>query len=83
MLGSDVYLQSDNGIASSLRHKETKICRLVRWIPPKDGWHRENTNGAVSNVSGNASAGGLIRDHYGNWIVSFFENIGCCSVLNA
>lgn len=47
----DVYLHS----------KQSKICRLVRWIPPKNGWYNVNTNGVVSNVFGNDSAGGLIH----------------------
>ncbi|MFQ6670886.1 hypothetical protein Gotur_035609 [Gossypium turneri] len=70
-------------MASSLRHRQTKICRLAGWIPPKDGWHKVNTDGAISNVSRNASDGGLICDQHGNWIASFSKNIGRCSVLNA
>ncbi|KAH1047481.1 hypothetical protein J1N35_038265 [Gossypium stocksii] len=79
----DVYLHSNHGMASSLRHRQTKIYRLVRWIPPKYGWHNVNTDGAISNVSRNASDGGLICDQHGNWIASFSKNIGCCSVLTA
>lgn len=47
---------------SSLRHRQTKICIFVRWIPHKDGWHKVNADGVASNVSENASTGGLIRD---------------------
>ena len=33
--------------------------------------------------SGLAAAGGLLRDHFGDWVAGFSANIGVCSVLGA
>ncbi|CAI9106691.1 OLC1v1005898C1 [Oldenlandia corymbosa var. corymbosa] len=41
--------------------------KLIAWMPPLEGWMKLNTDGAYDTVTGNATAGGLIRDHYGNW----------------
>ncbi|MFQ6641377.1 hypothetical protein Gotur_014791 [Gossypium turneri] len=34
-------------------------------------------------ITGQASAGGLFRDHQGKWVTDYSRNIGVCSVLNA
>lgn len=60
-----------------------KTSRLIRWIPPEDGWLKVSTDGTVNKVSGNALAGGLIRNQHGMWIAGFSRNIGCCSILDA
>ncbi|GKV23775.1 hypothetical protein SLEP1_g33471 [Rubroshorea leprosula] len=50
--------------------------RWVRWFPPNFPFLKLNTDVAMSQASGNASAGGLIRDHGGQWLHGFAINIG-------
>ncbi|GKV49594.1 hypothetical protein SLEP1_g56334 [Rubroshorea leprosula] len=50
--------------------------RWVRWFPPNFPFLKLNTDGAMSQASGDASAGGLIRDHGGQWLHGFAINIG-------
>lgn len=63
----------------------TGIERSVQWIawsPPIWPWCKLNTDGAAKST-GASSAGGLIRDHNGNWLAGFCMNIGSCSVMVA
>ncbi|GKU89943.1 hypothetical protein SLEP1_g4011 [Rubroshorea leprosula] len=53
-----------------------RLPRWVRWSPPNFPFLKLNTDGAMSQASGNASAGGLIRDHGGQWLHGFAINIG-------
>ncbi|GKV24486.1 hypothetical protein SLEP1_g34094 [Rubroshorea leprosula] len=53
-----------------------RLPRWVRWLPPNFPFLKLNTDGAMSQASGNASAGGLIRDHGGQWLHGFAINIG-------
>nr|AIK35195.1 LINE-type retrotransposon LIb DNA [Ipomoea batatas] len=48
----------------------------IPWSPPQPGFVKMNSDGAMKANSGMASAGGLLRDHMGNWIVGFSTNIG-------
>lgn len=55
----------------------------VSWIPPRPGFVKINTDGARKAANGLASAGGLIRNHRGDWIIGFTTNIGCTSSFMA
>lgn len=55
---------------------------LVTWEKPQQQWFKLNTDGSVLN-NANASAGGVIRDHHGNWVSGFSTNIGLASVPEA
>lgn len=46
------------------------------WTPSSQGQYKLNTGGSRNNITGMASAGGLIRDSEGNWIRGFTVNIG-------
>lgn len=48
----------------------------VAWTPPPAGYVKVNTDGAKKANTGLASAGGLIRDDIGQWVVGFLSNIG-------
>ncbi|XP_019167697.1 PREDICTED: uncharacterized protein LOC109163410 [Ipomoea nil] len=50
--------------------------RWVCWQPPETGWIKFNTDGAFKRNTGLASAGGLARDHKGEWLFGFMTNIG-------
>ncbi|CAI9106759.1 OLC1v1005978C1 [Oldenlandia corymbosa var. corymbosa] len=39
----------------------------IRWIAPPVDWMKVNSDGTFNVSTGMASAGGILRDHYGNW----------------
>ncbi|MBA0721805.1 hypothetical protein Golax_009309 [Gossypium laxum] len=41
-----------------------------------------NTDESRHLITGQASAGGLFRDHQGKWVTDYSRNMGVCSVLN-
>ncbi|KAK5841923.1 hypothetical protein PVK06_004249 [Gossypium arboreum] len=55
----------------------------IRWMPPPAEFYKLNTDGAVEQGTNEATAGGLIQDCRGDWLIGFFRNIGACSVLNS
>ncbi|KAG8480532.1 hypothetical protein CXB51_024586 [Gossypium anomalum] len=48
-----------------------------------DNWVNLFSDGAITRGSGNAAAGGVIRDRSGNWILGFTHSLGRCSPLEA
>ena len=48
----------------------------MRWIPPRQGVFKLNTDGSLRHGTGLATAGRLIRDDSGHWIRGFSANIG-------
>ncbi|GKV38468.1 hypothetical protein SLEP1_g46380 [Rubroshorea leprosula] len=60
-----------------------KESRLVCWEKPPEGYCKLNTDGSAHGNPGLASAGGVIRDHMGRWIVGFACKIGYASCLRA
>ncbi|GKV36559.1 hypothetical protein SLEP1_g44676 [Rubroshorea leprosula] len=70
-LARDTNLVLATNIPSSPR-----VPRWVRWFPPDFPFFKLNTDGAMNHATGQASAGGLIRDHGGRWIHGFAINIG-------
>lgn len=58
------------------------IERWIGWSPPTWPWCKLNIDG-TKKKSGVASAGGILRDQSGNWIIGFGMNIGICSVTVA
>ncbi|CAN1824281.1 Putative ribonuclease H protein At1g65750 [Linum perenne] len=61
----------------------SKWTDVVSEAQQRDGWFTINTDGAVENRSGNAAAGGLIRNEHGHCIAAFSMNIGKCSITRA
>lgn len=51
---------------------------LVGWLPPTWRWCKLNIDGAYKST-GNSSAGGVIRDSFGNWISGLCMTIGASS----
>ncbi|KAL1149537.1 hypothetical protein V6Z11_A10G197300 [Gossypium hirsutum] len=58
------FLHSKHGMVSSFMCRQAKICRLVSWNAPTEGWHKVNTNGAVCIETGNAIARDLVHDQH-------------------
>lgn len=78
------------GVADMAAHLSTEADSILRkkaifqggraewisWSPPGEGWVKLNTDGAYKSRTSLASAGGLIRDHKGHWLVGFTVKIG-------
>lgn len=59
-----------------------RVPRLVCWLPPPQGSFKLNTDGSVL-PSRYAAAGGVVRNHLGEWIQGFTANIGIASSFEA
>ncbi|GLT38077.1 hypothetical protein SLA2020_123470 [Shorea laevis] len=53
-----------------------QVPKWIRWHPPDFPFLKLNTDGAMNHSTGNASAGGVIRNHGGRWLYGFAVNIG-------
>ncbi|GLT52770.1 hypothetical protein SLA2020_260900 [Shorea laevis] len=56
---------------------------LVNWSPPPEGYIKLNTDGSALSNPGQTGAGGVFRDHMGNWLLGFMRNVGYSTVLTA
>ncbi|KAK8515780.1 hypothetical protein V6N12_075803 [Hibiscus sabdariffa] len=56
---------------------------LLRWCPAPDGWFTLNTDSSVSTISSFGSAGGLIRNNEGNWLIGFNRLLGITTPMQA
>ncbi|KAG7579199.1 hypothetical protein ISN45_Aa03g033600 [Arabidopsis thaliana x Arabidopsis arenosa] len=61
------------------REKPSRVERQISWTVPLDGWVKVNTDGASHGNPGKATAGGVLRDMTGSWMVGFALHIGVCS----
>ena len=66
-----------------MEDSNSKEEKLAGWSPPRVGWFKLNTDGARKTNSSLATTGGLLRDHFGDWVAGFLANIGVCSDLSA
>ena len=66
-------------IGSSLILTNRKVNKWIGWSFPTWPWCKLNSDGACKATSV-AAAGGLIRDHNGQWVAGFGMNLGTCSV---
>ncbi|KAH0977304.1 hypothetical protein GBA52_027023 [Prunus armeniaca] len=53
------------------------------WTSPENGLLKLNVDGSLMRSSGSIGAGGVIRDHLGNWIGGFAVNLGKWQILEA
>lgn len=66
--------------AKNVNLKERHMVKvMVRWMPPRVGWMKLNTDGASQGNPGPAIAGGVIRNGEGEWCGGFVLNIGRCT----
>ncbi|CAN1125966.1 Putative ribonuclease H protein At1g65750 [Linum perenne] len=61
----------------------TRTGELIAWEPAPPEWVTLNSDGSVISASGQAAAGGLIRDHQGRCLAAFTLNLGKCSITRA
>ncbi|KAF7840012.1 reverse transcriptase [Senna tora] len=55
----------------------------INWNPPTVGWWKLNSDGACSGNPGPFAIGGIIRDHFGNWVKGFSGYVGHGTALKA
>ncbi|CAL9009909.1 unnamed protein product, partial [Prunus brigantina] len=60
-----------------------KIQVRLAWNPPENGVLKLNVDGSFMRSTGSIGAGGVIRDHLGNWIGGFAVNLGKGQILEA
>ncbi|GKU87915.1 hypothetical protein SLEP1_g2242 [Rubroshorea leprosula] len=56
---------------------------LVNWSPPPEGYIKLNSDGSALTNPGQTGAGGVFRDHLGNWLLGFMRNVGYSTALAA
>ncbi|KAG7567714.1 Ribonuclease H domain [Arabidopsis thaliana x Arabidopsis arenosa] len=76
-LAEEVRRAHAGTLNSSPPHAQVE--RLIRWLPPNEGWVKITTDGASRGNPGLAAAGGAIRNADGEWLGGFAINIGSCS----
>ncbi|CAL1353889.1 unnamed protein product [Linum trigynum] len=55
----------------------------ISWKPPPPEWVTLNSDGSVLHDTGQAAAGGLLRDHTRRCLAAFACNLGYCSITQA
>jgi ribonuclease HI len=60
----------------SIHHSRPSIMREVLWIPPMMNWLKCNIDGASCGNPGNASCGGVFRNHEAEFVYGFAEPLG-------
>ncbi|KAK2424264.1 hypothetical protein QL285_034644 [Trifolium repens] len=63
----------------TIHHSRVPILKEVCWQPPLLNWYKCNIDGASNGNPGNASCGGIFRDHEANFIYAFAEPLGFAS----
>ncbi|KAL8168314.1 hypothetical protein V2J09_009813 [Rumex salicifolius] len=56
--------------------KRRKVVELINWSKPPHNWVKIKSNGTLVDGS-KATAGGVIRDASGQWLIGFTHNLGC------
>ena len=56
---------------------------LINWVSPRQDWIKVNTDRAQNSNTGQAMAGGVIRNWCGKNISGFSVHIGLCSITTA
>lgn len=56
---------------------------VIRWFVPMEGWVKLNSDGAFSSQTRMAACGGVVRDHFGAFVLAYAKKLGSCTVLQA
>ncbi|KAL6533965.1 hypothetical protein OROHE_013798 [Orobanche hederae] len=62
------------------RSKGKRSAAVTRWIRPPAGWFKQNTDASLVPSTGDAAAGGLIRDEDGIWVCGFSQRLKVQSI---
>ena len=63
-------------LASTVRQTQVKIPRNIRWHMPPNPFIKINTDGSALGNPGIVGAGGILRNHLGQWISGFSLHVG-------
>ncbi|GAU27921.1 hypothetical protein TSUD_160160 [Trifolium subterraneum] len=63
----------------TIHHPIPPVLKEIIWQPPLLNWFKCNTYGASSGNPGNASCGGVFRDHNADFVYAFAEPLGFAS----
>ncbi|CAN1291596.1 Putative ribonuclease H protein At1g65750, partial [Linum perenne] len=74
-------LDRDRSVTDVVPPARTEVC--ISWEPAPPEWVTLNSDGSVLSESGQAAAGGLIRDYQGHCLAAFSKNLGICSIIRA
>ena len=69
--------EDNNGV------RKDKEWWLIGWDCPPQGWYKFNTDGAMKAGCQATSAGRILRNNQGQWIVGYAINLSSCSALVA
>ncbi|KAM5549769.1 hypothetical protein ABKV19_000934 [Rosa sericea] len=68
---------------AQLSRLDSYCLNILSWLKPPIGFLKLNVDGTRSNQSGFIGAGGVIRDHNGDWLSGFSINLGVGQIINA
>jgi hypothetical protein len=60
----------------SIHHPRPSFLKEVLWHPPLINWYKCNIDGASCGNPGNASCGGIFRNHDAEFVYGFAEPLG-------
>ncbi|KAL3533489.1 hypothetical protein ACH5RR_007010 [Cinchona calisaya] len=60
-----------------------KSLSYIGWSPPPPGWFKLNLDGSSLGSPGLLGAGGLIHNHFGEWVVGYAWKLGLANSLAA
>ncbi|XP_039013649.1 uncharacterized protein LOC120143383 [Hibiscus syriacus] len=78
-----VWTQTIRNAKGEPRRSQANSTMKHRWMTPRDGAVKLNTNGAMNRQTMDATGGEFIRDRAGTWLVGYRRNIGKCSAFHA
>ncbi|CAL1353808.1 unnamed protein product [Linum trigynum] len=70
-------------LSLAVGEKRERVEAMIGWTSPPIGWYKLNTDGAAQSNPGIITAGGVLRDHNGDWVGGFCSKIGTGTALLA
>lgn len=70
-------------ISGKFKSPNTSRQIMVMWEAPISPFFKLNMDGSSLGIPGKASAGGLIRDHMGQWVKRYFRKLGTITSTEA
>ncbi|CAN1249087.1 Putative ribonuclease H protein At1g65750 [Linum perenne] len=78
-----IYIVFFRNIDTHCTHSCANTLKQISWEPAPPEWVTLNSDGSVLSESGQAAAGGLIRNSQGRCLAAFSMNLGKCSITRA
>ncbi|BFG34312.1 hypothetical protein CerSpe_205870 [Prunus speciosa] len=68
---------------AAIQNNIDRVHIMLAWIPPVLGVVKLNVDGSRKDSTGAIGAGGVLRDHLGQWLGGFAVNLGKGKILEA